>query len=153
MADPIIRAAVPEEADELTRIALRSKAHWGYSSTLIDLWADDLRVTPDACDGISVWVIEVDGEVGGFGEIVIEGASAALDDLWIAPGHIGTGLGKLLFDHLAKMARSRGATTMRIEAEPNAVGFYQHMGAAITGEQPSAIVPGRILPIMEFKLG
>lgn len=152
MVDAIIRPAVPEEADALTDIALRSKAHWGYPSTLIDLWAEDLRVTPESCDGESLWVIEVNRVLAGFGELIIHDDVAILDDLWIVPEHIGQRLGEKLFHHLVSLARSRGATTIRFEAEPNAVGFYQHMGAVITGEQPSATVPGRSLPIMELRL-
>ena len=51
MAEIAIRPARPAEANELTQIAIRSKAHWGYSQELIDIWAEDLRVTPASCHG------------------------------------------------------------------------------------------------------
>jgi hypothetical protein len=45
-----------------------------------------------------------------------------------------------------------GYTWLRIEADPNAVGFYRAMGAEQIGEAPSGSVPGRSLPLLAFKL-
>lgn len=147
-----IRAAIPADADSLTQIAWRSKAHWGYPQHLLDLWANDLLVSPESCDGENIWVLECGDITVGFGEIIVDGDTAILDDLWIDPGYIGRGYGKLLFRHLRNMAMSRGATRLSIEAEPFATGFYERMGARIVGEIASASVPDRSLPLMELDL-
>lgn len=152
MADIIIRAAEPHEADALTAIALRSKAHWGYPQELMDLWASDLAVDPAHCDGESTWLVTLDNVIAGFGEIEIEGDIARLDDLWIDPPSMKMGLGRLLLQQLMQNATDRGCTGMEFEAEPHAVGFYERMGAQVIGEQVSESVPGRVLPIMRIDL-
>ena len=52
-----IRAARPDEAQRLTEIACRSKAHWGYSSAQIEYWREKfLTVTAEYIRAHSVWV-------------------------------------------------------------------------------------------------
>lgn len=152
MANTVLRAATPADAETLTRIAHDAKSFWGYSQQLMDLWADDLAVIPENCDGESVWLVEFNEDVVGFGELQFEGNTAILDDLWIDPKHIGGGFGTMLFAHLRTVAEAHGAVRMTIEAEPNAVGFYQRMGARTIGEIHSESVPGRVLPLMEVVL-
>src|SRR5688572_18012962 len=86
-----IRPAYPYEAGILSDLALRSKAFWGYAQEYLDLWRDDLTITPEMCDGKSLWVLEVNGNIVGFGEIFPEADWWTLDDLWIDPVHIGNG--------------------------------------------------------------
>ena len=54
-----------------------------------------------------------------------------LEHLWIVPDRIGTSIGRQLFNHAIRRAAALGASTMEIEADPNAEGFYMHMGAKI----------------------
>ena len=42
-----IRRAAIEDAGELTRVAHESKSHWGYPRRWIELWRDDLTITPE----------------------------------------------------------------------------------------------------------
>lgn len=42
-----IRAAKPEEADELSALARRSKARWGYDKAWLEAWRKDLTVTAE----------------------------------------------------------------------------------------------------------
>ena len=44
----------------------------------------------------------------------------------------------------------RGATAMRIEADPGAEAFYLRMGARRIGVAPSEAIPGRMLPLLEI---
>jgi hypothetical protein len=41
---------------------------------------------------------------------------------------------------------------MELDADPNAVGFYERMGAEVVGETPSRIMPDRTLPRMRVTL-
>jgi predicted N-acetyltransferase YhbS len=70
----------------------------------------------------------------GFYALVGEGRELDLEHLWVTPEHIGTGVGRLLFDHAVRRAVSLGAETVRIESDPNAEGFYRRMGAVRAGE-------------------
>ena len=42
-----ILRATPEQADELTRIALASKAHWGYPRRWLEIWTPQLTFSPE----------------------------------------------------------------------------------------------------------
>ena len=59
--------------------------------------------------------------------------------MWVAPAHIGTGVGKELFLHAMQRAARENVSEVEIEADPNAEGFYRKMGAYRTGETVSEI--------------
>ena len=63
-------------------------------------------------------------------------------------------MGQVLFEHAIERADSFGAETLRIEADPNAEGFYRRMGAERVGENVYEIVEGhsRVLPLMVVRL-
>jgi GNAT superfamily N-acetyltransferase len=63
------------------------------------------------------------------------------------PGH-----GRRLWEHAARVARARGASALELDAEPNAIGFYERMGAVLIGTSPSPVDPGRQLPRMRIEL-
>ena len=74
------------------------------------------------------------------------------DMLFVAPERIGTGVGHALFARLRADAVDRGCTALRIEADPNAVAFYEREGAVRVGEVPSASIEGRSLPLLRLDL-
>jgi GNAT superfamily N-acetyltransferase len=77
---------------------------------------------------------------------------AKLNDLWVEPGDIGTGIGSALFEAAFEVARTLPADQMLIVADPNAEGFYLRMGARRVGEEASEVVEGRRLPILLIDL-
>ncbi|MCO5228215.1 MAG: GNAT family N-acetyltransferase [Thermomicrobiales bacterium] len=108
---------------------------------------------PHRATGESTWVIVVDEQLAGFGELLTQRAPAILDDLFIDPTFIGQGLGGRLLQHLITLARNRGISAIEFDAEPHAVGFYERYSAHTIGERSSTVVPGRTLPITEIRLG
>ncbi len=149
-----LRAARPDEAAALTDLALRSKAHWGYDAAFIEACREELSVQPDHIAAGRVTVAEVDGEIAGFSTLVGEPPEAEVEALFVEPVHIGggAGVGATLFGALCDAARAAGFTRLLIEADPNAVGFYEHQGAVTIGERPSGSIPGRSLPLLELDL-
>jgi GNAT superfamily N-acetyltransferase len=102
-----------------------------------------------------VVVAEADGELVGVSRLTgpdAEGVGEA-DMLFIAPERIGTGVGHALFARLRADALAYGCTALRIEADPNAVGFYVREGARWVGEVPSASIGGRALPLRGRRRG
>ncbi len=82
-----------------------------------------------------------------------EAGNAWIENLWVSPEFIGKGAGKELFLHATELSRQRGYKTLKLEADPNAVGFYEKMGMVQVGERHSDVDDEpRILPIMEMKL-
>ena len=129
----IVRAE-PEDADALTRIAFAAKGYWGYPERWIERWQEALTITPEFIRDNEVYVAVFEEEIGGFYALVERGREVELEHLWVLPEHIGAGIGRALFDHAAHRAAALGATTLSIEADPNAEGFYRRMGARRVGE-------------------
>jgi ribosomal protein S18 acetylase RimI-like enzyme len=80
-----------------------------------------------------------------------EGSTLALEDLWVDPSAIGRGVGRLLVRHAAERGRALGATRLVLEAYPNAVGFYERLGARRIGDSEPGVW-GRRLPLMALDL-
>jgi ribosomal protein S18 acetylase RimI-like enzyme len=58
-----------------------------------------------------------------------------------------------LFLHAIRLARQYRYKSLQLEADPNAVGFYEKMGMYKIGERRSEIESQpRILPVMEIEL-
>ncbi len=130
-----IRRARPEEADWLTEIACRAKAHWGYSAEQIAAWRPAfLTIGSDYIKRHSVWVAEDDeGGAVAFAALEQEAAGAVLEHLWVLPEHIGRGIGSRLFHRIAGLAGEFAFTS-----DPQAEGFYLKLGARLIGEVESA---------------
>ena len=134
-----IRNASPEEAGALTEIAEKAKRYWGYPEHWIQHWQDDLTISPDFVLDNPVYVAEREGDLMGFYALVIRDDKAVLDHLWVAPAHIGAGVGKELFLHAMQNAAGQNISAVEISSDPNAEGFYQKMGAHRIGETVSEI--------------
>jgi ribosomal protein S18 acetylase RimI-like enzyme len=149
----VIRRAVPNEASTLTKIALAAKAHWGYPERWIEIWKPQLTFSPDYFEANESWVAEMHHVPIGFYTLQEKDGSAWIEDLWVHPEWIGKGVGKQLFEHALASARARGFKSLRLEADPNAIGFYERMGMSRVGECLSEIEgQPRSLPIMEITL-
>ncbi|MDQ4035024.1 MAG: GNAT family N-acetyltransferase [Chloroflexota bacterium] len=151
MADLRVRRARLDEADALSALARRSKAHWGYDADFLERVRGAMTLGADDIDRHEVWVAERDGGVIGFHRI-IPGDPAELEDLWVEPVAIGSGAGRRLFEHAVEIARNSGATALEIDVDPHATGFYERMGAVRIGQTPSALIPGRALPRMRLSI-
>ena len=78
---------------------------------------------------------------------------ASIENLWVLPAYMGQGIGKQLFLHAVALAQERGYKTLQLEADPNAVGFYEKMGMHKVGERQTEVEgQPRNLPIMEMSL-
>lgn len=147
-----IQKARPNQAATLTRIALAAKRHWGYPERLIEIWTPLLTFMPTDLTQADFFVAKVDDEIVGFYSLTAAGLRAVLENLWVLPA-MGQGIGRGLFEHALVRARELGCSTLEIEADPNAVGFYEKMGARTVGQRVGE-VDGQLrrLPIMEISL-
>jgi ribosomal protein S18 acetylase RimI-like enzyme len=148
-----IRPVNPEEADELTRIALAAKRHWGYPERWIEIWTPQLTFDAGYFEANESWAADADYQPVAFYTLLDKNGAAWLENLWVSPEFIGKGVGRLLFLHAMELARGRRYQILQLEADPNAAGFYEKMGMYKIGERHSE-VDGRprSLPIMEMEL-
>ena len=81
-----------------------------------------------------VFVAEVDGGVAGFAAVAPRPDDGAeLDALFVEPHLWKRGIGRLLVDHVAEVARTRAATFLHVIGNPHAEGFYLACGFRVTG--------------------
>lgn len=149
----LIRQVDPKEAETLTQIALSAKRHWGYPERWMEIWAPLLTFTPVYFEENESWVA-VDGEKPiAFYTLQNKNGISWLENLWVFPEYIGRGVGKEMFLHAVTRARQRGFKILQLEADPNAMGFYEKMGMKKIGARYSEVDGSpRILPIMEMNL-
>ena len=93
-----------------------------------------------------MYVLESSQGVIGMYRLLHALPQGTLEDLWLDPNAIGSGLGRRLFDHALATAATLGMSSLLIESDPNAEGFYLAMGAARIGQRASA--SGRLLPLL-----
>ena len=134
-----IRRVLPEEAELLTRIAISAKAHWGYSERWMEIWKPQLTFTPEYFKENESWVAVDSAKPIAFYTLQEKNSNAWLENLWVLPEYIGTGVGKQLFLHAIGLARQYGYKLLQLEADPNAAGFYEKMGMCQIGERRSEI--------------
>lgn len=141
-----LRPARAGEAAALSELALRSKAHWGYSREFLDAVREELRITEEQLGDVTV--AESAGRVVAFAMLRVEGDHAELEHLWVDEPWIGHGIGRTLLQAALADARVRGARVVGLDADPGAEAFYAHHGAVTVERVPSGSIPGRTLPRM-----
>lgn len=151
-AEARFRAARVEEAEALSDLAFRSKAHWGYEAEWMAQARAELRIAPEQIVRGLVVVLEVGGHVQGLYALEPEGTQITLTDLWLDPAAIGRGQGRRLLTEALAHARRLGGESLVCDADPNAEGFYQAMGGERIGQTPSTVEAGRLLPRLQFDL-
>lgn len=151
--DLVILRASPQQADELTRIAIAAKSHWGYPSAWLEAWRPSLTITPEFIEAHEVYRAVQAGITVGFIALSFQAQTAAIEHLWVLPEAMGSGVGRALFRHAVERARALGARRLQVESDPNAERFYQKMGARRCGERLTNILgEARSLPLLEMEL-
>jgi ribosomal-protein-alanine N-acetyltransferase len=81
--------------------------------------------------GYSCWVVELDGELIGYGALMVVLDEAHLLNISIAKPFQGRGLGRGLLAHFIEVARRHGGQMMFLEVRPSntsAIALYESMG-------------------------
>jgi len=154
MADFTIRPARVEEADALSALCKRSKAHWGYDAEFMRLSDASLTISPALiATGHVLVATDQAGTLLGMASLdPLKDGVWDLLHMFVDTGAIGRGVGRALFPAICALARTSGGTMLSIMADPNAAPFYERMGAKRAGEAPSESIPERMLPMLEYAL-
>ena len=148
-----LRRATPSDAEDLSQLALRSKAHWGYDSVFLGQCRDELTYTPEQLDSELIFLLEDRDRVFGFyGSSGPVNDSVELDAMFVDPPYIGRGLGRQLFEHAKVIAAGLNVGSLIIQSDPQAAEFYRRCGALDWGRRESESVPGRFLPVLRIQL-
>lgn len=99
-----------------------------------------------------IFLAESGGEILGFYSLITEG-EPELDLMFVSDAAQGTGLGKILFDHMRETAQALGIASVLIVSHPPSVGFYERMGAVRTGTKPPSGRASWERPILRLPIG
>jgi predicted N-acetyltransferase YhbS len=145
-----IREASPVEYRTLSALALRSKAHWSYSTHFLNACREELTVSEHRSANEPVFVAEDGQQLLGFYSLDrLDEKAWELGHLFVEPSAIGRGIGRALFDHALSSTRKLGGARLIVQGDPHAEGFYLKMGAQRLGSRPSQSIVGRQLPRFE----
>lgn len=147
---PAIVRAEPADVDLLRKIAIQSKGYWGYSSKWMERFAQSPIITVESIARDVVFKACLENATAGWYRLLSQMPTAILDDLWVLPALIGRGIGGALFCHAKAQAERLGARAIELDADPNAVSFYERMGFRTIGE--SLTEWGRYVPHMRCNL-
>ena len=134
-----IRAAVETEAQVLSALAMRAKAHWGYSAEQLERWRAELAVSPSDVRERPTFIAMTGAEVAGFYSLRSSQPAWELDNLWVLPEFMHQGIGRALLAHALATAARGGASEVVVDADPNAESFYLECGAIRRGDVPAPI--------------
>ncbi len=147
-----IRPAQIGESDDLTQLAIDSKAHWNYTPEQIQMWRAELTVPIDAITSGRTYVGEIDYNIVAMMVLTPAALKWRLDYFFVAPAQIGQGIGKAMFQQAIDMAKKGGARAVTIDADPHDESFYVDCGA-VRSHTVAAPIPddsSRIRPQMLF---
>lgn len=149
-----IEAARPEDAVRLSEIAFSAKRHWRYPDRWMEIWRDELKITPHFIASHETYSAVMDGQVVGFCAFGQKNGRLDLLNLWVLPGWMGRGIGRELFNHAVMRAKALGFREIEIESDPNAEDFYVRMGARRVGVSIHMVEEQRRkLPVLVCEVG
>lgn len=144
-----ILRAVATDHQTLSDIAYKAKGYWGYPAGWLELWKDDLTISPGLITDNDTWKLMIGEEIIGFTIIIMHpDDTCEIEHCWISPDYIGKGYGGKLLTHALTQPQYT-QKRFNVLADPNAVPFYQKFGFKTIKEIPGK-PEGRLLPWMEM---
>ena len=138
----------------MSALAVAAKQLWGYSSHDIERWRPFLSISALAVASMPTFVAEIQNEVVGFYMLVPAVQAWQLEHLWVSPHFARRGIGRALLAHAANAASLAGASTIMVDADPNAEPFYVACGGIRQGivAAPIAGDPARFRPQLSLQV-
>lgn len=148
-----IEKAHTDDHKILTEITKKSKAFWGYSEQQMTQWNEALTITKEYIESNFIYkLVQENKVIGYYSYLNTEISIIKLDNLFVISDYIGKGFGNhLMQDFLNRIKEHQDIKKILLDADPNAVKFYQKYGFTTIGYLETSI-KNRFLPIMELKL-
>lgn len=149
------RSAELQDLDALNDLLYRSKKHWGYDKKFMDVFMERYPVNPQEIPHTVILGSKNASEISGFHCLLYrEDHGPFLENLFINPVKIGSGLGRKMWNNVCQKAKNNQWKSFTLSADPSAESFYKHMGAKTIGSynSPCDGDSNRKTPIMEYIL-
>ena len=147
----MIDKVVANDAKTLTEIALKSKAFWGYPNKLLEIWKEDLTITPEILEVWSGAKFVIENEIIGFYLLNrVNARTCFLEFLFVRPEFIRKKIGRQLLTHAIESCSGNSCEILNVLSDPNAEEFYAKFGFKVIAKRES-LIAGRLLPEMELE--
>jgi len=125
----IIRTATTSEKKALEALQLRASLTNDGDREALLAHPDAIEIPLEQIAAGRVFVSDLEGETVGFSAIEPRSdGETELDALFVEPHIRRSGIGRLLVEHCAAVARKRGSTTLHVTGNPHAEDFYLACG-------------------------
>jgi GNAT superfamily N-acetyltransferase len=133
-----VRDARPQEHLALEELQRRASLHEPTYRTELLAHPDAIELPVEQIDVGFVRMAERDGGAAGFAVLLAANQDACeLDGLFVEPEPWRDGIGRLLIEDAAEIARRRGATPIDVVANPDAIEFFPRVGFVIGDSVPT----------------
>jgi ribosomal protein S18 acetylase RimI-like enzyme len=161
-----VRPAVDADLQALTDLCFRSKQSNGYDDAFMAVCRAELAVTATSLRQARYWLAMPGSASSICGCAALAGPVTDTEQasgdpngddstgygevhaFFVDPNWQRQGVGMALWEHLLLQAQRSGMTGLYLDADPNAVPFYESIGFVVTGQSESGSIPGRLLPRM-----
>ena len=125
MQEILIRAAVPSEKEELEALQLRASLTNPGDRDAMLANPDAIEVPAEQLGGGRVFLAEMEGAIVGFAAVEPRAdGETELDGLFVEPGMRRLGIGRLLVEHSAQVARKNGSAALHVIGNQHAQDFH-----------------------------
>lgn len=145
-----IRIANSCDAEVLSKLAIRSEAHWGYDNEFMERFTSLYRVTEEFIMNNATYILQDGNNILGFYGILVDENETSLEYFFIDPQSIGKGHGKTLWTHTINICKLLSIKELSIVTSPHAKEFYIKMGAHPNGEVESLVKKGCNIPKLRY---
>ena len=137
--------ALPADVARLRGLSRESEAHWGYDRAFLEQFDRAFNITEAFIRENPVYAAWDGARPMGFWGLKEGGGGWELEYFYIAKPLLSRGYGAQLWGNMAAWCKTHGIADIHFVTSPQAVGFYEKMGAVQDGISGSAI-DGRPIP-------
>lgn len=148
----VIKAAFESDADLLSELAYYSELYWGYDDEYMENFKLYYNVTAEFIKKNPVSVLKEDNRIIGFWGMQHATGLWELEYFYMTVGRIGKGHGRQLWGSLIEECKKNQIEKFEFVTSPQAVKFYEKMGAETIGRVKSVLKQGRMIPKLRYTL-
>ena len=137
--------AEAEQVQPLRALARASEAHWGFSEEFLKEFDRTFNITEDFIRANPTYAVWEGENPLAFWAMQQGEGDWELEFFYVSEQAIGTGLGRKMWNHLTNWCRQQGIETFHFVTSPQAVGFYEKMGA-VQDRMTVSSIDGRPIP-------